>query len=281
MKSYNIENVKQLLNGSKTALIAVGKASIDSIGSALALSITLNKAGIKSTVFCPEKTDQNYSRLSGIESLTENYSLNDLTISLNYPLNNIDQVSYNDNGGRLNLVVKTKNNSPKVERDQIIVNNQSSIGDINFLFGEEKDLGEKASIVEKGNWVHISPINENKAWAKTSIIDPDAPFSEILTFLIISLGMNIEKEVAKNLLISLRVATQSFSVNVSPETFEAGAICLRSAQVENSSLSTDKFKGQEIPTNKFDNHTPIENIEIKGTKSFSPSASNNNPGSLV
>ena len=203
MKAYNIENIKPLLNGAKTAFIAVGKASMDSIGSALALSITLNKAGIKSTVFCPEKTDQNYSRLAAIETLTENYSLNDLTISLDYPLNSIDQVCYNDNGGRLNLVVKTKNNSPKVERNQIIVNNQSSTGDINFLFGEEKDLGEKASIVERGNWVHVSPINENKTWAKASIIDPDAPFSEILTFLIISLGMEIGKDVAKNLLISL------------------------------------------------------------------------------
>lgn len=260
MKSYNVESLKQLLNGAKTAFIAVPKVSIDSIGSALALSLALNQSGIKSTVFCPEKTDQNYSRLSGIENLVDTFSVNDLTISLEYPLNNIDQVSYNDDGGRLNLVVKTKADSPKIEREQIIVNNQSASADINFMFGDENDLGDKASIVQKGNWVNISPKTENKAWAKAVVIDPDAPFSEILTFLLISLGLKITQETAKNLLIALRVATQSFSVNVSPETFEAGAICLRSAQVESSPQ-----------LNQFDNQTPIENLEKKGNIPFSPS----------
>jgi len=56
-------------------------------------------------------------------------------------------------------------------------------------------------------------------------------------------------EVAKNLLISLRVATQSFSVNVSPETFEAGAACLRATQ-------------QTVDAPQV-NTTPIEEVETK------------------
>jgi nanoRNase/pAp phosphatase (c-di-AMP/oligoRNAs hydrolase) len=269
MKTYNIESLKQLIDNAKTAFIAVPKASIDSIGSALAFAFALEKAGIKTTVFCPEKVDQNYSRLSGIETLVENYNLNDLTISLNYPLENIDQVSYNDNGGRLNLVVKTKNNSPKVEREQIIVNNQASMGDVNFLFGDEKDLGDKSILVQKGNWVNISPFNENKDWAKASIIDVDAPFSEIITFLLLSLKIDINVEIAKNLLIALRVATQSFSVNVSPETFEAGAICLRGAQTQSQT------------PNPIPQTPPAENLNSNPSNTFSPSNSDNNPVSMV
>jgi len=263
MKKYNTESLKQLIDNAKTAFIAVPKASIDSIGSALAFSLALEKSGIKTTVFCPEKVDQNYSRLTGIETLLENYNVNDLTISLNYPLENIDQVSYNDNGGRLNLVVKTKNNSPKVEREQIIVNNQASMGDVNFLFGDEKDLGEKSNLVQKGNWVNISPFSENKDWVKTSIIDIDAPFSEIITFLLLSLNIDIQADVAKNLLIALRVATQSFSVNVSPETFEAGAICLRGAQSNQSP------------------QTPPQSTNSDNSNTFSPSTSDNKPLSMI
>ena len=85
-------------------------------------------------------------------------------------------------------------------------------------------------MVNKGNWINISPTNIEKTWAKVNILDQDAPFSEILTFLLPMLDLQLTPESAKNLLIALRIATQSFSVNVSPETFEAGANCLRATQ---------------------------------------------------
>jgi nanoRNase/pAp phosphatase (c-di-AMP/oligoRNAs hydrolase) len=261
MKTYNISPIKTLLNGAKTAFIAVPAASIDSIGSALALALSLQHAGLSVSVFCPQKTDENYSKLSGLDLLSETFNSNDLTISLNYPQESIDSVSYNDNGGRLNLVVKVKPDAAKIEREQIIINNQVSIADINFMFGDEASLGEQANIVEKGNWVLVSPIVANKAWAKASVIDPDAPYSEIMSFLLPSLGLSMEVNVAKNLLIALRVATQSFSINVSPETFEAGALCLRSTQIT-------------MPqANAFDNQTPIEKVETSGNLFGNPAPS--------
>ena len=259
MKTYNISPIKALLSGAKSAFIAVPQASIDSIGSALALGLSLQKAGLSVSVYCPQKTDENYSKLSGIEILSDTFNTNDLTISLNYPQESIDSVSYNDNGGRLNLVVKTKPGSQKIEREQIMVNNQSSVADINFMLGDETLLGEQANIVQKGNWVVISPLVAAKAWAKASVIDPDAPYSEIMSFLLPSLGLSMDTTVAKNLLIALRVATQSFSVNVSPETFEAGALCLRSTQISQFNPST----GGQQP-NAFDNQTPLEKVETSG-----------------
>ena len=65
------------------------------------------------------------------------------------------------------------------------------------------------------------------------------------------LGLNLDIDSGKDLLIGLRVATQSFSVNVSPETFEAGALCLRATQPdENMSAPLETM--------------PIENIEKSG-----------------
>lgn len=230
MKNYNVSEVKNLLSTAKTALIAVPQLNVDSIGSALALALLLKKANITTKVFCPQKTDANYTKLSGLELLTDIYNPNDLIVTLDYPLDQIEKVTYNQDGGKLNLVVQTKDGSPKVAESQILISNQASAADINFVFGDEALLGANANMVTKGNWINISPSVIEKPWAKANIIDQDAPFSEILTFLLPMLGLELNPDSAKNLLIALRVATQSFSLNVSPETFEAGAACLRATQ---------------------------------------------------
>lgn len=230
MKNYQVSEIKNLLGTAKTALIAVSQLSIDSIGSALALALLLKKSNISVKVFCPHQTDANYTKLNGLDLLTNIYNQNDLIVTLDYPLNQIEKVTYNQDNGKLNLVVQTKDGSPKVAENQILISNQASAADINFMFGDETLLGVNSNIVNKGNWINISPVNVNKTWAKANIIDQDAPYSEILAFLLPMLEFQLTPESAKNLLIALRVATQSFSVNVSPETFEAGAACLRATQ---------------------------------------------------
>jgi len=256
MKNYQVEGIKSLLANAKTASVVIPHLSIDSIGAGLALLIALKKANIKTTAFCPEKTDANYSKLNALEFLTDSYNQNDLVVSLNYPLDQIDKVSYNNDGGRLNLVVQTKDGSTKIEQDQIIINNQSSTADINFILGDESQLGANANIVNSGNWIYISPSNQVKSWAKASVIDQDAPFSEIFTFLIPLLGLKLDAESAKNLLIALRVATQSFSINVSPETFEAGAICLKATQPENNLASNQTTNSQPVNNNSQESQQP-------------------------
>lgn len=249
MKNYNVTGIKNLIDRAKSALVVVPQVSIDAIGAALALALTLKKKNIPAKVYCPQKTDNNYSKLSGLELITDAYTQSDLIVSINYPLDQIEAVSYNNDNDKLNLVVKTKPNSPKIDNNQIALNSQSDSTDICFMLGDESALGQNSAIVNRGNWIFVSPTQVNKAWAKASIIDPDAPFCEIFTFLLPMLGLDLDLDSGKNLLIGLRVATQSFSVNVSPETFEAGAVCLRATQPDN-----------QLPTET----TPIENVEKSG-----------------
>ena len=250
MKNYQFSEIKNLLGTAKSAFIVVPQLNIDAIGSALALALLLNKSNINTRVFCPQKTDANYTKLSGLELLTDNYSnQNDLIVTLDYPLDQIEKVTYNQDNGKLNLVVQTKEGSAKVADNQIIINNQSGASaDINFMFGDESSLGANSNIVNKGNWINISPTVGDKTWAKANIIDQDAPFSEILSFLLPMLGLEFSPDAAKNLLIALRVATQSFSINVSPETFEAGATCLRATQLTEFIPSVQQPVQQPVQT---------------------------------
>ncbi|HBP51504.1 MAG: hypothetical protein US68_C0010G0088 [Candidatus Shapirobacteria bacterium GW2011_GWE1_38_10] len=259
MKNYNVTEIKTLVDNAKSALIAVPTLSVDSIGAALALAISLKKQGKEVKVFCPQKTDQNYSKLSGLELLVDTYSDSSLVVSLDYPIDQIEAVSYNDDGGHLNLVVKTKSGAAKVETNQISINNSGSTADVCFMLGDEAPLGVAASMVNQGNWILITPSQVTKTWAKVTLLDPDAPFSEIFTFLLPMLGLTLDIDSGKDLLIGLRVATQSFSVNVSPETFEAGAICLRATQPEETAPQSEE-------------PISIENVEKTG--GLAPGANN-------
>jgi hypothetical protein len=264
MKNYNTQSLQPLIDQAKSVLIAVPQMSIDSIGAALGMAIALKKAGKNVKVYCPTKTDQNYSKLSGLELLTDTFSNSDLMVTLDYPVDQIDNVSYNDDGGHLNLIVKTKAGAPKIENNKININNDSASADVCIMLGDETSLANASDLTSKGNWIYISPVNNTKTWAKASLIDPDAPFSEIFTFLLPMLGLKLDIDSGKDLLIGLRVATQSFSVNVSPETFEAGAVCLRATQPEDVSAATPVVEP-----------TPIENIERTG--GIAPGTNKPNP----
>lgn len=246
MKNYNVTKINELLVNAKTALVVVPQLGIDQISAALALALTLKKKNIDTKVFCPTKPDANYSKLSGLETLIDTYNQNDLVITLDYPLDQIEKVNYNQDNGKLNLVVETKQGSPKVAENQINITHQSGIADINFILGEETLLGTNSNMVNSGNWVQISPTSNIKSWAKASLVDQDAPFCEIFTFLLPLLNLELSPDSAKNLLIGLRVATQSFSINVSPETFEAGAICLRATQPIDSTSTSQPFEPHQL-----------------------------------
>ncbi len=232
MKNYPSAQIKKQIDSANTVTIVVPQMSVDSIGAALAFALSLEAAGKKVTVFCPHVPDANYQNLSGLEKIKNKLESDDLVISLDYPLDQIEKVSYNDDGGQLNLVVQTKDTATQVQKEQINIKPSSGNSDLNFIFGEETTLGENAKMVSKGNWIYLSPLNNPKPWASISLIDPDAPYSEILTLLLKDLALPFTKDVGKNLLIGLRVATQSFSVNVSPESFDAGSICLSATQPE-------------------------------------------------
>jgi hypothetical protein len=263
MKNYNLSQIQPLLAAAKSALITIPQISIDSVGAALALGLALKKKGLQVKVFSPQKPDNNYQKLSGLDLITDTLSLSDLVVSLDYPVDQIDQVSYNDDGGHLNLVIKTKPGAPKIDNRQILINNESAVADICFILGDEAGLAAYNTLVNKGNWIFISPASVAKSWAKASLVDPDAPYSEIFSFLLPMLGLELDADSGKNLLIGLRVATQSFSVNVSPETFEAGALCLRATQPpEPAPAAAPATPPAASPT--APPRTPLENVEKSG-----------------
>ena len=280
MKNYNVSEIKNLMSSAKTALVVVPHLSIDGLASALALALSLKKNNIETKVFCPQKPDDNYSKLSGLELVSDNFNQNDLVLTLDYPVEQIETVNYNQDGGKLNLVIQTKPGSPKVAQNQILVANQTGVSDLNFILGDESLLADKANVVNSGTWIQITPTNNVKPWAKASLVDQDAPYSEIFTFLLPMLGLNLDADVAKDLLIGLRVATQSFSINVSPETFEAGATCLRATQPAMTNSGQNSQNNNNQSNSQIGNTTSSNTPPLDQNKSDQFNPNQSGPGSI-
>ncbi len=265
MKNYQIDTLKASLATANSVLLVVPQMNGDTISAALAMGLSLKKAGKSVQIYCPTTPDANYSRLlTGLDMVTTSLGSSDLTITLDYPLEQIEKVSYNDNGGKLNLVVEVKPNAPKVENNQINVAGQSSLADLCIMFGDETPLAEKAAIVNTGTWILITNRYDKampKSWAKSIIYDPDAPFTEIMPFLIPMAGIDLTGDACRNLLLGLRAATQNFGVNVSPETFEAGAVLLRISQTQPTQVAPQGAQ-MGVPVNPAQpNPTPVSAVE--------------------
>lgn len=231
MKNYPASEIKALIEKSSSLLLVVPSLNIDSAAAALSFAILLEKKGKQVTLYSPTLPDENLKHLEFSEKISNKYNVqSDFTITLNYPLDQIERVTYNDDGGQGNIIVQTKKSAPSLSSTDLSFTKPSQPFDLGIMIGEETSLPDTTTLLSQGSWIYFSNQNAQKPWAKLSLFDKDAPFCEIMSFLLPQIGLTLDSGSGKNLLIGLRWSTQSFSVNVNPDTFEAGSLCLAATQ---------------------------------------------------
>jgi nanoRNase/pAp phosphatase (c-di-AMP/oligoRNAs hydrolase) len=230
-RPYPFNELQQAISSARSFLVAFPqKASFDHVAASLSLYLSLNKIGKSVSLFSPEPMRVEFSHLVGVDRVANKLVGGDTVITLDYPIANIDKVSYNDDGGKLNLVVKVKPESAPLSQNQVIFN-QGGGGsyDLVFLVGvnEQADLGqlpkENKDLLTARPVVNIN--NLASSLGTLSFVDPQASScSEIIANLIKTLGLPIDKDIGTNLLLGLKNATQDFqSPKVGPLTFEMAA----------------------------------------------------------
>jgi nanoRNase/pAp phosphatase (c-di-AMP/oligoRNAs hydrolase) len=119
-KSYPFEELRQLIDQNQSVTIFLpDRPQFDEVAAALALKLALEKKGKQTAVLASTSMTVEFSQLVGIDTIGQkNETGQNLVIILNYPLEQIEKVSYNDNGGKLNLVIQPKAGAPRVEKDQ-------------------------------------------------------------------------------------------------------------------------------------------------------------------
>jgi len=119
-KNYPISELQNLIEqAAAVQIVLAANPRFDSVAAALAFKLALQKRGKPVNVIAASAMTVEFNRLVGVETIGQkNESGSNLVISLNYPLDQIEKVSYNDEGGHLNLVVEPKAGAPRVERNQ-------------------------------------------------------------------------------------------------------------------------------------------------------------------
>ena len=232
-KPYPFEEFKNILTPAQAVGIFLNTdPRFDQVAAALALKLSLEKMGKSVSVISSMSMIVEFSHLVGVETVSKKSNQGkDLVISLSYPLDQIEKVSYNDNGGTLNLVVQPKIGAPRMEKDQAQFSYEGGEQDLQICIGvtDINSLGEVNDQIKTQNLVNIDQVTANAQFGKLSIIDSRASScSEMVISLLANLNLPVDVDIANNLYLGLENATGNFAFeNVGADTFEAAAICLR------------------------------------------------------
>lgn len=257
--SYPFNELQQQLSSARNLLIAFPQnTNFDQVAASLALYLSLRKAGKNVNIVSPELMRVEFSHLVGVDRVTDKITGGDFVITLDYPITNIDKVSYNDEGGKLNLVVKVKPGSKPITREQAIFDSSgSSSYDLVFLIGvnQPEDLGHllrgNQDLLKENQVVSIN--NGASNVGTLNFLNPQASAcSEIVASMIKTLALPVDEDIGSNLLLGLKKATENFqNPKVNPDTFEAAAFALRLGgrrEEISPQTATIKEKGKKKPS---------------------------------
>ncbi|MDP3998454.1 MAG: hypothetical protein Q8P89_02465 [bacterium] len=235
-KTYQLTELQKLLASAQSIFVVLPQAAnFDQISAGLSLQLALSKSGRAVSVISPDAMTVEFSRLVGVEKISDKASGGDLQITIDIPIGNIEKVTSRDEDGRLNLIIRAKNGIAPVKKEEILFSSAGGVADLVFVI-EAKRLDALGKIYKENEAlftdkpvVHISHYPKAESFGQVSVIDPVASSaSEIVVALLQGLNLSLDEDIAQNLLAGLRTATSNFqSSATTADTFEAASICLR------------------------------------------------------
>lgn len=264
-KAYPFGELKSLLDQAQAVEIFLPtNPKFDQVAAALALKLALVKAGKSTSVLSPSLMIVEFSHLVGVDTIGEKAAGGrDLVVSLNYPLDQIEKVSYNDEGSRLNLVIQPKEGAPKVEKDQLVFSYQGGGKSLQITVGVDNPsrLSQLGAQLDFSQVVNVDNSASNSQYGKLNLVDGNASScSEMAVAIISGLNLSVDQDIANNLYLGLRESTHNFSAeNIGADTFEAASICLRWGAKRSTGIFVQKpvFEKNTVPQ-KPKSQTPIK-----------------------
>ena len=247
MDNPNIQKIKDLVTQSRSIAILVGGASgLDEMASALSLFLSLRYANKQVVIACPVAPTVAISSLVGIDKVKTSFqsasSGGDLVVSFPYREGEIEKVSYTIDNGFLNIVVKAGETGLAFdERDVQYKRGGEAAGDappeLMFVIGTPRltDLGNlfNPEYLRDTRVVNIDNKVENQGFGDIILVSPQASsVSELIADVIMGLGLELDLDIAQNLLSGISDATSNFqSPSTSSVAFEIAGVLMRKGAV--------------------------------------------------
>jgi hypothetical protein len=232
-QDYPFSELRQKLEQAQKILILLpAKPLFDQVAAALSFSLALEESGRNVTVVCPNPMTVEFNHLVGVNRITEKAQGTDLIISLNYPVDQVEKVSYNDDGNRPNIVVQPKAGAPALRENQVNFAYAGAGADLVITMGikDVNQISLPGLKFDESFLVNIDIDQQNFGFGHLNIVDLEAAaLSEVVLGLIVGLGLSLGVDTAQNILTGIWRQTKGLSApQVGANTYEAVAIALRS-----------------------------------------------------
>jgi len=234
-------------------LVVANGGDFDSVAAASGLSLLLQFLGKKAALYSSKPIkSEDFAPLRGVDQFSSNLkgNSNKLSISFDCPLDQIERVTSNDEGERLNLVVEFKKGVKAIDPSRVKVNPSGPTYQAGFIF--DSQLENETEIVKEGQWVWVSRAGPSKPWAHVNLVEKKATLSESIVSVVSRGGFEIPQAAVENFYWGIRRGTNNFETADSI-ALETAAYCLRIKE------AIEKKKAQSGRAGE----TPIEMVEKK------------------
>lgn len=224
----------QLTSASNIAVLLPTQINTDKLAAGLALMLALKNAGKNVTVATDALPMVSQANLYGVGEVKNSLSLggsNDLTLVLENvvaadgTVPSLEKLDWYPEGNNLNLVFHVIPGQ-SFKPTNIQTKPQGGLIDLVFSLGAVSlnDLGniysQNVTQLSALNLVNIdnNPVNGN--FGKMNLVDPTASaVSQIVALMITDLGLNLDSDIASNLIGGIYGATSNMTQNINPELF--------------------------------------------------------------
>jgi phosphoesterase RecJ-like protein len=219
-----------LINTAHRILVVPGRPDGDSVGSALALLLILAKAGKQVVAVTMDEVPDTYRFLPARDQLTnELVGVRDFIISLNGNNTEPDKLSYNIEGGRLNIIITPKTGSYSAENvtftegafkyDLIITLDAPVLSELGKIYTTQPEIFNQVPVL------NIDHHASNAHFGSVNLVDIAATSTgEILVSLAEALNVEFDADIATCLLTGIVSDTGSFQhANTTPKSLTVAA----------------------------------------------------------
>ncbi len=256
MSTLDTSLIQPVLNSSQTFTILIPKNPLyDHVASGLALKLSLETAGKRVTVACPDPMTVEFNRLVGVDAITSNLGGRNLLITFGSQTDVVDKISYHVENGDLRLVITPKEGAPNVDHSQLqfvpgtakpevlILVGALDLTDFGHIYTNTKEHFQASNVIALS---HTPPTNQ---FAHYHFSDAGvSSLCELTTHFLNTLTLTVSDDAATNLLSGIEITTADFkSPAVSAGTFEAAASLLKKGARRHNPIKPSDFPAGAIP----------------------------------
>lgn len=231
------QQIQELLASAQSIGVVLSEnQTMDSVAAALSIALILQDSGKNSQVVSLKDPIVEHSSLVGIDQIRKSFtgSSKTLTVSFPYQDGQIEKVSYNIEGDRLNVNLFAQANGITFTEKDIRYIWQGSTPSLILTIGVS-NISEIQGFIDPSvaKIINIDNNPQNTQFGDIVLFDPFfSSLSEMIARVADLLGMQVEFDVAQNLLDGIMSATSNFSSpKTSPLAFEMAGVLMQKGAI--------------------------------------------------